>query len=298
MSSPATDSAPVREVRQTVSLPDGRTLAWTAFGADHGPAVLVLDGPGSRGMPRAASPIARELGIRLVAPDRPGFGGSDPSPMKSHRATADDLLVLMDELGHDSFGVLAQSGGTPFALGVAASERVTGLAFVGAILPLGEPGALDDVSGPMLTMFKVAKRAPFLLGPMLGAAGRSARKDPAKMAKKYAEDLPPADKRVLDDPAMWAIHERGTWEALESPKAFAREARMLARPWDVSPAEVVAPVELWVGDRDPVHPPSMARELAKRLGGAPVHVVPEAATFGCVTVYGDVLRFAVRDGST
>src|SRR5262245_14404655 len=52
-------SAPVREERKTISLPDGRTLAWTAFGAGEGPANLVLDGPGSRGMPRAASPIAR-----------------------------------------------------------------------------------------------------------------------------------------------------------------------------------------------------------------------------------------------
>jgi pimeloyl-ACP methyl ester carboxylesterase len=298
MSSPAAASAPVREARQTISLPDGRKLAWTAFGADDGPAVLVLDGPGSRAMPRVASPIAGELGIRIVAPDRPGFGDSDPSPVRSHRAVADDLLVLMDELGHERFGVIAQSGGTPFALGVAASERVTGLAFVGAIVPLGEPGAIDDVSGPMRTMFRVAKRAPFLLGPMLGAAGRSARKDPATMAKKYAADLPSADKAVLDDPAMWAIHERGTWEALESPKGFAREARMLARPWDVDPKDVVAPVELWVGERDPVHPPSMARELARRLGGAPVHVVPDAATFGCVTVYGDVLRAAVRERST
>jgi pimeloyl-ACP methyl ester carboxylesterase len=206
----------------------------------------------------------------------------------------------MDELGHERFGILAQSGGTPFALGVAAAggERVTGLAFVGAITPLGEKDALTDVSGPMLTMFRLARRAPFLLRPLLTAAGRSARKDPAKMATKYAEDLPPADQALLADPAMWAIHERGTWEALESPAAFAREARMLARPWDVDLKQIVAPVALWVGERDPVHPVVMSRRLSDRLGGAPVTVVPDAATFGCVTVYGDVLAFAVRKPST
>src|SRR4051812_11863004 len=162
--SSTTTPTPTEAAPSTVSLPDGRTLGWTAFGGADGPAVLVLDGPGSRGLPRAASPIARELGIRLVAPDRPGFGASDPAPTDSHAATAADLVVLMDELGHDRFGVLGQSGGTPFALGVAAAagQRVTGLAFVGAIVPLGERGALDDVSGPMLTMFKVARRAPFL----------------------------------------------------------------------------------------------------------------------------------------
>jgi pimeloyl-ACP methyl ester carboxylesterase len=293
-------SPELTERRETIELPDGRSLSWTAFGAQDGPVVLVLDGPGSRGMPRAASRTAAGLGIRLVAPDRPGFGGSDPAPVRSHQATADDLVALMDALGHDRFGILAQSGGTPFALGVAAAagDRVSGLAFVGAVVPIGEPGALEDVSGPMLTMFRLARRAPFLLRPLLEAAGRSARKDPAKMAKKYAEDLPAADQHVLSDAAMWAIHERGTWEALETPRAFAREARMLARPWDVDLGRITAPVELWVGEKDPVHPPSMAHELARRLGGAPVHVVPDAATFGCVTVYGDVLDFAVREPST
>ena len=296
----ATPSSMQSEEPKTVELPDGRTLGWTPFGAAGGPAVLVLDGPGSRGLPRAASGIAADLGVQLVAPDRPGFGKSDPPPTRSHAATARDLITLMDALGHERFGVLGQSGGTPFALGVAAAggDRVTGLAFVGGIIPLAEPSALDDVSGPMLTMFRLAKRAPFLLKPLLVAAGRSARKDPVKMAKKYAEDLPPADQAVLADPAMWAIHEQGTAEALDHPAAFAREAANLARPWDVDLSAITAPTELWVGERDPVHPPVMSRRLAERLGGAPVHVVPGAATFGCVPVYGDVLAFAVREPST
>jgi hypothetical protein len=52
------------------------------------------------------------------------------------------------------------------------------------------------------------------------------------------------------------------------------------------------PVALWSGDSDVVHPTSLSRRLAGELGGAPVHVVREAATFGLMAHYGDALRFA------
>ena len=69
---------------------------------------------------------------------------------------------------------------------------------------------------------------------------------------------------------------------------------MLARPWDVDLATITAPVAFWVGERDVTHPPVMSRRMAERLGGAPVHVVPEAATFGLLGVYPDALAFASR----
>jgi hypothetical protein len=40
----------------------------------------------------------------------------------------------------------------------------------------------------------------------------------------------------------------------------------------------------------------MARRMARRLGDAPVTVVPGAATFGMLPVYPDVLRHAAALG--
>jgi pimeloyl-ACP methyl ester carboxylesterase len=277
-----------------VLLADGRTLAYGLYGAADGPLVVVLDGPGSRGLGRASAAAAERLGITLLVPDRPGFGGSSPVDHRSIPAVAGDVLALVDSLGFRRFGIVAQSGGTPYALALAgmAGDRVTGLAFVGAITPLGERDALDDVSGPMRGLFTLARRAPWLLRPMLGAAARRTRKDPDAAARMYAENLPAADRAILEDPRMWAIHAASSGEALESPAAFAREARLLARPWGVDLDKVVAPVALWVGALDPTHPPVMSRRLAQRLGGAPVTVVPEAATFAMVPVFPDVLRHA------
>jgi pimeloyl-ACP methyl ester carboxylesterase len=260
-------------------------MTFAELGAAGGePTVVVLDGPGSRGLARAADAAAEELGVRLLAPDRPGFMGSTPLPGRTFADVARDVLALAPE----RFALLAQSGGTPYALAVAemAPERVAKLAFVGGITPLGEPDALEDVGGPMLGLFRLARRGPFLLRPLLTLASKG---DPMKAAKRVADAAPPADKAILADPRYLDIHERTSAEALRSPAAFAWEARLLARPWEVRP--VAMPTALWVGERDVTHPPVMARRLAERLGGAPVTVVPGAATFGMVPAMGDVLSF-------
>jgi pimeloyl-ACP methyl ester carboxylesterase len=275
-------------------LGDGRTLSYGLYGADEGPLVVVLDGPGSRGLGRVMSAPAAELGVRLLVPDRPGFGDSTAASGRSIVDVGGDLLALARSLEVRRFGIVAQSGGTPYALALAAAAQndVTGLSFVGGISPLDEPDALEDVSGPMRMMLILGRRAPWLLRPLIGAVTRRTLKNPEAAARMYAKGLPDADRKVLEDPAMWAVHVVTSAEAVSSPAAFIREARLLAQPWGVHLPLITAPVAFWVGERDPVHPPVMSRRMAERLGGAPVTVVPGAATFGMLPVYGDAIRHA------
>jgi pimeloyl-ACP methyl ester carboxylesterase len=275
-------------------LPDGRTLSYGLYGASDGQVVVVLDGPGSRGLGRAATAAAHALGVVLLVPDRPGFGGSTAVRARSIPDVAEDILAVVRSLEVGRFGIVAQSGGTPYALalGAAAQDAITGMAFVGAISPLGERGALQDVRGPMRTLFILARHAPWLLPALFGTVAHKTRKDPEAAARAYAKDLPDTDRAVLEDPGMWAIHAATSVEAVSSPDAFVREVRMLARPWGIDPARVTAPAAFWVGELDPTHPPVMSRRMAQRLGAAPVTVVPGVATFGMLSVYPDVLRHA------
>jgi pimeloyl-ACP methyl ester carboxylesterase len=276
----------------SITLPDDRSLTYGAYGAEHGPTVLVLDGPGSRGLARAAAPAATGLGIRLIAPDRPGFGGSAPLPGRRIADFPADALALADAVGAERFGLLCQSGGTPFGLAVAAAapERVGGVSFVGAISPLGEKGALQDVSGPLKPAFRLARRAPWLLRRLVKATSGG---DPEKAAKRFAKSSPAPDREALKDPRLWQIHLKGTAEIQRSPEQFAEEAILLARPWDIDLGAVRSPVRFWVGELDATHPPVMSRRMSERLGGAPVHVVPGVSTFSISGSYPAALAHAV-----
>ncbi|MBX3485640.1 alpha/beta fold hydrolase [Phenylobacterium sp.] len=103
------------------TLADGRTLAYREYGAPSGRPVLILHGtPGSSLLPSGTDARARALGLRLVAPDRPGFGLSSPSPDYSFAGVAADMVALADHLGLERLAVGGAHSGAAFALHVAA----------------------------------------------------------------------------------------------------------------------------------------------------------------------------------
>jgi pimeloyl-ACP methyl ester carboxylesterase len=285
----------------SLSLPDGRTLSYATYGPAAGPVVVVLDGPGSRGLARAAAPAARSLGVRLVAPDRPGWFGSTPAPGRAIAGWPADHAALLDALGADRAGLLAQSGGTPYALAVASAipERTTALAFCNACGPLSEPENLADAGRQLRSGAKLSRRAPWLLRLGLRASARSVRRNPEKAARKViTDDLPTGDRAILDDPALRALHVQATGEILGRPDALAQEIGLLSRPWGINLASVKVPVRFWSGELDAVHPTPHSRRLAAAIGaGAPVEVVPGAAVFGMLAIYPEALRFASQAGS-
>ena len=282
------------EHERRLELPDGRVLSYATYGDLADPLVVVLDGPASRGLARAAAPIAASLGLRLVAPDRPGFGDSTAALQRGIADWPSDHAALLDALGAEQAGIVAQSGGTPYALAAAAAlpQRVSAIGLLGALAPLDDPATLAESGGELRAGARLARRAPWLLRLVLRGAARSARKNPQKLARKVAKDAAPADVEQLRDPALWAIHERATAEILGQPLPLAREIGVLSAPWGIDPADVSVPVAFWSGECDVRHPTSHSRRLAAMLGGAPVEVVPGAATFGLLPVYGDALRFA------
>ena len=98
-------------------LPDGRRLAYAQWGDLLGMPVFYCHGfPGSRLEAHLGDAAARRLGIRLIAPDRPGFGESTLQPHRRLSDWPDDLIALADSLELDRFHLLGVSGGGPYAL--------------------------------------------------------------------------------------------------------------------------------------------------------------------------------------
>ena len=86
---------------ETLTLADGRRLCFDDVGAPDGRAVLYVHGtPDSR---RARHPddgtAPRRVGVRLIAVDRPGAGGSDLDPDGTVGSFADDAAALAAHLG-------------------------------------------------------------------------------------------------------------------------------------------------------------------------------------------------------
>ena len=121
-----TSSVTTTEIRDA----SGRRIAYCEYGDPTGQPVVVAHGsPGSRYEGLSLHNAAAAAGIRLIVPDRPGFGRTDPSLDKGFHSWDDDFVTLIDHLELDSATLMGFSGGGGYALAVAAAvpERVSKL---------------------------------------------------------------------------------------------------------------------------------------------------------------------------
>src|SRR5712671_6641592 len=117
---------------QIIQLPTG-TVAFEEYGDPAGQPVIFCHGwPSSRSMAELTDNAARQIGVRIISPDRPGISRSQ---FQVNRTLLDWPGVLHGIAAHlnlDEFRMLAVSGGAPYAYVSAWSmpERVKAIAVV------------------------------------------------------------------------------------------------------------------------------------------------------------------------
>ena len=130
-----------------VQLPDGAVVAFEEYGDPNGVPVIFCHGwPSSRIMARLTDEPARELGIRVISPDRPGISASSLRPDRKLIDWPPVVERIAERIGIGEFRMLAISGGAPYAYAtaVAMPRRVRSIAIVGGAPPMAE---LVDAEG-------------------------------------------------------------------------------------------------------------------------------------------------------
>ena len=95
-------------------LRDGRELAVAEDGDPDGPVVMYVHGaPTSRVDISVHNDIVTSHGTRVIAVDRPGFGGSTLQPGRTLDGWVGDVVALADALSLTSFAVMGLSAGGP-----------------------------------------------------------------------------------------------------------------------------------------------------------------------------------------
>jgi hypothetical protein len=91
----------------TLILPDGRKLGYALYGSPTGKAVLYQHGfPGSRIEAAQHDDLCKELGLRIIAIDRPGIGWSSPHPGSKLLDWPKDVERLTEHLGLEAYSVM------------------------------------------------------------------------------------------------------------------------------------------------------------------------------------------------
>ena len=228
---------------------------------------------------------ARELGIRIISPDRPGISGSS---LQHDRKLADWPHIVqrvIDHLGIGEFRMLAISGGAPYAYATAAAmpNRVRAIAIVGGAIPMVE---LEDARGllPLYRwMLALYRLRPQLLRRLFCMARPIlALRPPVRLRPLLLKMLMlrPCDAESLRDSAAFeAIFEsqRRAWRG--SVEGVMADAQIYAQPWGFSLEDVHVPVRLWHGTQDRAFSVHLAEEVVKRLPNCKARFIENAGHY-------------------
>lgn len=252
-----------------VQLADGRRLAYRATGPAGGLPLYLFHGLAeSRLTVHPDESVLEELGIRLVAIDRPGVGLSDPHPGRTLLDWPPDLAALSDQLGHQRFSVLGHSAGAPYvaACAYAMPDRVLSASIVSGISPpsphLVRPMLASEFWKIGLLLFCV----PMLTRPVIWAGIKYARPRIDRLYARHLSHLTQTDRDVMADPAMMNMRILSLLEALrQGPEGLCEDIVLLRRPWGFDPGTITLPVRIWHGELDKIVDVSFGRELARLL---------------------------------
>jgi pimeloyl-ACP methyl ester carboxylesterase len=267
-----------------LTLADGRELAWRWWGDPGGTPVLRLQGTPASRLNRNPDPtVQRDLGVRYLMADRPGYGGSTRKPGRGIADVADDLAALLDHHRLDRVPAMGTSGGGPHVLALAAGhpDRVSAVTVVVGGVPLVAE-EVERLVGVNARGHALAEQGwqplyEFLADVRLRLLGEEGMLG-------VLSDAPAGDLALMENPAWQEMSRANLAEALrQGAEGWTDESFAMHHEWDFDPSSIRAHVTWWHGDDDMNAPLSAARRAAATLRDVDLRVWHHEGHFASLT---------------
>lgn len=277
---------------------DGRVIGFREYGASDGLPILCFHGtPGSRFMFSIADEFARKNGLRLIAPERAGFGLSSFAKARPLLDSAHEMAALCDALGLERVAVAGVSGGAPFAVAFAAAcpERVSAMGLVSPVGPFAGPESPQRLGPGHRLVFRVLPDVPLLYRFLFTFGRLGFLFVPQAMAAMLMSRAAPSDWRILSDTRVRRNLLRGLREGVRPGVGGAvEELRCFSRPWGLPFHSITAPTILWQGTSDRNVPVAAAFRLGALIPGCEVNRIEGAGHYWILHNYSEVLESVIR----
>ncbi|KAF2444755.1 alpha/beta hydrolase fold domain-containing protein [Karstenula rhodostoma CBS 690.94] len=271
----------------SLTLEDGRVLSFATYGSPV-PRTSVFyfhSFASSRKEAKIWHTAAAKLGVRLVAPDRPGLGNSSFQLGRTFLDWPKDVIALANHLKIRTFYVVGWSGGGPYTLACVKSipkDRLAGAAVVSGLYPISL-----GTAGMMLGLRLMMLAGPWMNGVVSTitdvVVGKAARNPDPKVYEealaKAIDGRPEVDKRAMLDEKNWPGFCEGTREGLrQGGRGTAMENKLNGSAWgfeltSLKVGEGEIPLTLWHGIEDINCPATMTMKAKELLPGAKLNMM-------------------------
>lgn len=264
----------------TMMLKDGRQLGYCSYGQPDGIPLFLFHGtPGSRLMPSLARAAwVEDYGLRVITPERPGFGLSDPAPKRSIADWAEDVEQLADHLGLGRYHVSGGSGGGPYAL--ACAIQSPGRVLSATLISSGGPPEVMPISRAMQAgnrlIFFLVRYLPLIAKLLFDGTAKKMHKRPDKVKAEMLKKLTATDQCMGETPDGEILLTMMQEAYRQGGAGTYRDLRLVGRDWHIDLSQIRVPVFLWHGEADNLVPVATGRGLAKLIPGCEAHFIPNA----------------------
>lgn len=260
---------------QHMILQDGRMLGYADTGPRSGTALFLMHpSSGSRLHYHPDESVIYENKLRVITPDRPGFGLSDPRPNATIVNFSDDLCELADQLRIDKFVLLSYGGGAPYALACNAklSPRVLQTILISPVSPFGDKNlfSTNKLLGELALYF------PGATYPILKFMTRSLLVDPACYYKQVYIHACESDVAGFANPEVIDCILLALREGMrQGSTALLNDLRLISRDWDIDFSSITQPISIWHGTLDQHVPIGLVQQLHQSLPNASLTEIKE-----------------------
>lgn len=265
----------------TVALPGRGQLGLTRYGNPSHPALLFHHGYASSGLavPECAALLA-ELGLQVLAFDRPGVGASDVDEELSMESFAEDVQLAAHILRIPTpFALAGWSGGGPYALAQAArlGPQVASVQLLSTVLPFGDQAAYEEVTLPWKAVRFLNDYLPLLGKAALAELSEQWQTRPDALIDQFFALQGPAEEAIGAQPYFHALlRDAAVHGFAHEGLGVYYDGRSLCKPTQFQLSAIQAPTTLWHGTADGIWEPGSLSYLTHHIPNARLRLLDGA----------------------
>jgi len=270
---------------KTMTLADGRTLAYDTYGDPDGTPVIFSHGfSDSHVIRNPDDDLTASLGVRWICADQPGVGGSSPKPGRKMVDWGSDMEQLADHLKLDTFDVAGHSGGGPHALSIAfhLPDRVKKVALASPVAPFDAPGVTDMLVMKDLKLIVRIRQHHRLLRWAMRLDAKKIEKDIPSYVAMAGDELPHDAPTFHRNPGQQAMFEDNFRLGYIQDEEGVYEMAVALWDWGFAPKGVKQPVDVFYGSADDIISSRMPLYLCDELPHATSHEWEGAGHYGFI----------------
>lgn len=272
-------------------LSDGKQLCYAEYGDPQGEPVFLFHGnPGAR-ISWGLYPDSPFLpGIRIIAPDRPGYGHTEYKKNALER-WPNDIRELSDHLEIEKFHLFAPSGGGPYALACAwkIPERLKSIGIFGSVGPYTKT-SVQGANAPLKLLWRVANRWFFLVKLQNRMMAKMARKNPAKLFRLIRDvELSDYDKQIANRKEIENVFTTVFPESYLQNGIGSAYDVTLPKRWTLPLHQIKSKGIVWQAEKD-ILAGNMAKYIADQLPNSEFILIPDSGHLWIIAHVPEVLE--------